>query len=59
LGFAFFISIANDNFFVVYGAWMEQSFSLTVVALGMTTTVIGGQSCSERHSLLLWVTGSG
>jgi DHA1 family inner membrane transport protein len=42
LGFAFFISIANDNFFVVYGAWMEQSFSLTVVALGMTTTVIGG-----------------
>jgi len=42
LGFAFFISIANDNFFVVYGAWMEQSFHLTVVALGMTTTIIGG-----------------
>jgi len=42
LGFAFFISIANDNFFVVYGAWMEQTFKLTVVALGVTTTVIGG-----------------
>lgn len=42
LGFAFFISIANDNFFVVYGAWMEQSFHLSVIALGMTTTVIGG-----------------
>jgi MFS transporter, DHA1 family, inner membrane transport protein len=42
LGFAFFISIANDNFFVVYGAWMEQTFNLTVVALGVTTTVIGG-----------------
>jgi predicted MFS family arabinose efflux permease len=42
LGFAFFISLANDHFFVVYGAWMEQSFHLTVVALGMTTTIIGG-----------------
>ncbi len=41
LGFAFFISMANDGFFVVYGAWMEQSFHLAVVALGMTTTVIG------------------
>lgn len=42
LGFAFFISVANDTFFVVYGAWMEQSFHLTVVALGMTTAIIGG-----------------
>jgi DHA1 family inner membrane transport protein len=42
LGFAFFISLANDNFFVVYGAWMEQAFDLGVVALGMTTTIIGG-----------------
>jgi len=42
LGFAFFISAANDNFFVVFGAWMERSFNLTVVALGLTTAVIGG-----------------
>ena len=42
LGFAFFISVANDNFFVVYGAWMEQSFHLSVVALGLTSTIIGG-----------------
>lgn len=42
LGFAFFVSIANDNFFVVYGAWMERSFHLSVVALGLTTTIIGG-----------------
>ena len=42
LGFAFFISVANDNFFVVYGAWMERSFHLSVVALGLTTTIIGG-----------------
>ena len=42
LGFSFFISIANDNFFVVYGAWFEQAFHLSVVALGMTASAIGG-----------------
>lgn len=42
LGFSFFISIANDNFFVVYGAWMEHAFHLSVVALGMTASIIGG-----------------
>ncbi len=41
LGFAFFISAANDNFFVVYGAWLEKAFHLDIVTLGMTTTVIG------------------
>jgi len=41
LGFAFFISAANDNFFVVYGAWLEDAFSLDIVTLGMTTIVIG------------------
>ncbi len=41
LGFAFFISAANDNFFVVYGAWLENAFHLDIVTLGMTTTVIG------------------
>ncbi len=41
LGFAFFISAANDNFFVVYGAWLENAFKLDIVTLGMTTIVIG------------------
>ena len=41
LGFAFFVSAANDNFFVVYGAWLEGSFELTIVAVGVATTVIG------------------
>jgi predicted MFS family arabinose efflux permease len=26
----------------VYGVWLEETFGLSVVALGMTTTVIGG-----------------
>jgi DHA1 family inner membrane transport protein len=41
LGFSFFISAANDNFFVIYGAWLENDFGLSVVALGMATMVIG------------------
>jgi len=39
--FAFFVSAANDNFFVIYGAWLEGSFNLGVVAIGMVTIVIG------------------
>lgn len=38
---AFFVSVANDNFFVVYGAWLEGSFNLGVVAIGLVTIVIG------------------
>jgi predicted MFS family arabinose efflux permease len=41
LGFGFLISVANDNLFVVYGVWLEQSYSLTIVALGLGTGMIG------------------
>lgn len=41
LGFALLFSIANDNLFVVYGAWLEESFSLSIVVLGVGTSIIG------------------
>ncbi|MCB0211780.1 MAG: MFS transporter [Anaerolineae bacterium] len=41
LVFGFLTSMANDNLFVVYGAWLEESFALGIVALGTATTVIG------------------
>ncbi|MBN2283356.1 MAG: MFS transporter [Deltaproteobacteria bacterium] len=41
MGFAFFVSAANDNFFVVYGAWLESAFGLSIVTLGVTAMVIG------------------
>jgi predicted MFS family arabinose efflux permease len=41
LGYAFFVSAANDNLFVVYGAWLEKSFGLGLVALGLGTSLIG------------------
>lgn len=47
-GFAFLMSAANDNLFVIYGAWLEQSFSLSVIALGVGTGVIGlAELCGE------------
>ena len=39
--YSLFVSIANDNLFVVYGAWLEKRFSLSIVALGLGTAVIG------------------
>jgi len=41
IGFAFFVCAANDSLFVIYGAWLEKSFNLGIVALGFSTTVIG------------------
>jgi len=41
LAFIFLVSAANDNLFVVYGAWLEQSFGLSIVALGLGTSAIG------------------
>jgi DHA1 family inner membrane transport protein len=41
LGFGFLVAVANDNLFVVYGAWLETTFGLSIVALGAATTVIG------------------
>ncbi|WP_124330403.1 MFS transporter [Desulfonema ishimotonii] len=39
--FTFCISGANDCLFVTYGIWLEQRFGLSVVALGLSATVIG------------------
>ncbi|MEW6672867.1 MAG: MFS transporter [Thermodesulfobacteriota bacterium] len=47
-GFAFFASIANDNLFVVYGAWLESAFHLSIVAIGIGTSLIGAaELCGE------------
>jgi len=47
-GFAFFVSVANDNLFVVYGAWLESAFGLSIVAIGIGTGLIGAaELCGE------------
>lgn len=39
--FGFWISIANDSLFVVYGAWFEQAFLTSIATLGFSTVAIG------------------
>lgn len=41
LAFSFWISIANDSLFVVYGAWFEQDFMVSLVTLGFSAVAIG------------------
>jgi len=41
LAFGFCISVANDCLFVVYGAWFEQDFNVSIVTLGFSTVAIG------------------
>lgn len=41
LAVGFLVSLANDNLFVVYGAWLEDHFALSITALGTVTLVIG------------------
>ena len=41
LAYAFFVSAANDNLFVIYGAWLEDRFGIGLVALGLGTSLIG------------------
>jgi predicted MFS family arabinose efflux permease len=48
LAFSFFINMANDHLFVVYGAWLEDAFELGILALGFGTSVIGAaELCGE------------
>ena len=53
--FAFLYSFANDNLFVIYGVWLEETFGLGIVALGLGTGLIGtaelgGELCTAALS---------
>jgi DHA1 family inner membrane transport protein len=41
ISFTFFMSLANDNLFVIYGVWLEQSYHLSIVSIGFGTILIG------------------
>jgi predicted MFS family arabinose efflux permease len=41
VGFAFLFNAAMDNLFVIYGAWLEGAFGLSLLAVGLGTSVIG------------------
>lgn len=55
LSFVFFMALANDNLFVIYGAWLEKSYSLSLAAIGFGTVFIGlsellGEGCTVLFS---------
>ncbi len=39
--FVFFMCLANDNLFVIYGIWLEESFKLSLAAIGAGAFFIG------------------
>ncbi|MCP4744849.1 MAG: MFS transporter [Desulfobacteraceae bacterium] len=41
LGFGFWMSLGNDQLFVVYGAWFEKEFQTGIAAIGFGTAAIG------------------
>lgn len=41
LGFSFFMALGSDTLFVVYGAWLEQSYGMSLAAIGFGTILIG------------------
>lgn len=48
LAVAFLVSMANDGIFVIYGAWLEKEFQLSVAQLGFGSSVIGlAELCGE------------
>jgi predicted MFS family arabinose efflux permease len=48
LAIAFLVSMANDGIFVIYGAWLEKEFQLSVAQLGFGSSVIGvAELCGE------------
>lgn len=54
MGFAFWMSLANDNLFVVYGAWLERDFDVGLLALGLSTSVIGAAELTAESGTAIW-----
>jgi predicted MFS family arabinose efflux permease len=55
LSFVFFMCLGNDNLFVIYGAWLEKSYHLSLAAIGFGTIIIGfseilGSGCTVFFS---------
>jgi MFS transporter, DHA1 family, inner membrane transport protein len=54
LGFAFWLSMGNDNLFVVFGAWLEHDFQVSLIALGLSSSVIGSAELMGESITAIW-----
>ena len=55
LAVSFLVVLANENVFVVYGAWLETQFGLTVAALGVASLVISAAELIGEGAAAAWV----
>lgn len=49
------VMLANELMLIVYGDWMESSFSLTLTGLGLATAVIGGAEVTGELSTAAFI----
>lgn len=54
LGFAFWLCMGNDTLFVVFGAWLEHDFGVSLLALGFSSSVIGAAELTGESITALW-----
>jgi predicted MFS family arabinose efflux permease len=54
LAMSFLIIFANEQFFIVYGAWMEHVFGLGPVTLGAVSTVVGVAELAGEFGVILF-----
>ncbi|MFP4474187.1 MAG: MFS transporter [Desulfatibacillaceae bacterium] len=59
LWFSFLVSVANDNLFVAYGAWLETEYGLSLVALGLATITVGVAELAGEGMVALFGDRSG
>jgi predicted MFS family arabinose efflux permease len=48
------LMFARDSVIIVYGAWMEDTYGLTVTVLGLVTLVIGGAELMAELAVALF-----
>lgn len=53
--YIFLVMVANELLLIVYGDWMESTFSLTLTALGLATAVIGAAEVSGELSTAAFI----
>lgn len=52
---SFFLTLANENYLVCYGAWLETSFNIKIMLLGMISIIVGLSEFAAEAGVTLFV----
>ena len=47
--------LATENVYIVYGAWLEEQFALSIMALGLVSIVVGAAELTAEGASAGWV----